>query len=414
MTRRRFPEGFLWGAATAGHQIEGDNDNSDIWFLEQQTPSVFREPSGKACNSWEMWDDDLQLVASLGLNAYRFSVEWARVEPAPGAYSVEALDHYGAMVDRCRELGLAPVVTFNHFTTPHWFAMRGGFLDAGCTAGLRRLLLPRDGGVRRPHRVRRHVERAEPVPDAGLDRPAGFRARPRTLDPGCGEPSAGVERYRVSNVVLPEDFDAMQAGLTAAHHAAKAAIKTERADLPVGLSIAMIDDQVVGDDASLRDRKRADVYDHWLDVAAGDDFVGVQNYERRWYDADREVVPDPDAPKNDMGSAVDPASLAGAVRYAFERAGVPIMVTEHGLSTHDDELRAGFIPPSLAGLHDAMADGVPVLGYMHWSLLDNFEWIFGFDGQLGLVSVDRSTFERTPKPSADVYSRIALANAVEY
>src|SRR4029077_2729458 len=120
-----------------------------------------------------------------------------------------------------------------------------------------------------------------------------------------------------------------------------------------------------------------------------------------------------DAPRNDMGSAIDPGSLAGAVRYAYERSAVPIMVTEHGLSTHDDALRAQFIPPAIAGLHDVMADGVPVLGYMHWSLLDNFEWIFGFDGRLGLVAVDRTTFGRTPKSSAEVYSRIARANAVE-
>ena len=114
-----------------------------------------------------------------------------------------------------------------------------------------------------------------------------------------------------------------------------------------------------------------------------------------------------------MGSTVDPASLEGAVRYAHERAGVPILVTEHGISTADDSIRAEFIEPSLVGLLDAIDDGVPVLGYLHWTLLDNFEWIFGYDVQLGLVAVDRTTFERTPKPSADTYSRIVRANAVE-
>ena len=175
----------------------------------------------------------------------------------------------------------------------------------------------------------------------------------------------------------------------------------------------MSDDRVVGDDPSLRDRKRSEVYDHWLAVAAEDDFVGVQNYERRWYDANGEVDTNSDAPKNDMGSTVDPASLEGAVRYAHERAGVPILVTEHGISTADDSIRAEFIEPSLVGLLDAIDDGVPVLGYLHWTLLDNFEWIFGYDVQLGLVAVDRTTFERTPKPSADTFSRIVRANAVE-
>ena len=129
MTERSFPTGFLWGVASAGHQNEGDNDNSDTWFAEHVTPTVFREPSGKACNGYELWREDVDLAAGMGLNAYRFSVEWARVEPAEGEFSDEALDHYEAIVDRCLERGLAPVVTFNHFTSPHWFAMRGGWLD---------------------------------------------------------------------------------------------------------------------------------------------------------------------------------------------------------------------------------------------------------------------------------------------
>ncbi len=175
----------------------------------------------------------------------------------------------------------------------------------------------------------------------------------------------------------------------------------------------MVDDQVVGDDPSVRDRKRAEVYDHWLQVAADDDFVGVQNYERLWYDGNGAVEPAPGLSLNQMGSSVEPASLGGAVRYAYERAGVPVFVTEHGIGTDDDTLRADFIPRALSGLLNAIDDGVPVIGYIHWTLLDNFEWIFGFDKQLGIVAVDRTTFERSPKPSAEVYGRIARANAVD-
>jgi beta-glucosidase len=105
-----------------------------------------------------------------------------------------------------------------------------------------------------------------------------------------------------------------------------------------------------------------------------------------------------------MGSAIEALSLGGSVRYAHEVAQVPILVTEHGMSTDDDTLRAAFIEPSLSGLLDVMADGVPVLGYLHWTLMDNFEWVFGYDHQLGLHAVDRQTFERTPKVSAGVYA----------
>lgn len=126
-----FPDGFYWGVATAGHQNEGDNSNSDTWFAENVRPTVFREPSGKAADGYTRWREDLDLVAGMGLNAYRFSVEWARVEPVEGEFSAEALDHYEAIVDRCIELGLAPIVTFNHFTSPHWFAKLGGWLNPG-------------------------------------------------------------------------------------------------------------------------------------------------------------------------------------------------------------------------------------------------------------------------------------------
>ena len=130
------------GVATAGHQNEGDNVDSDTWFAENVTPTVFQEPSGKAANGYELWREDIDLAAAMGLNAYRFSVEWARVEPAEGEFSEEALDHYEAIVDRCLERGLAPVVTFNHFTSPHWFAMRGGWLDADGARAVRPVLRP--------------------------------------------------------------------------------------------------------------------------------------------------------------------------------------------------------------------------------------------------------------------------------
>jgi beta-glucosidase len=126
---RSFAEGFRWGVASAGHQTEGDNTESDTWFLEHVSPTVFREPSGKACNSYELWREDVDLVAALGLNTYRFSVEWVRVEPAEGRFSEEALAHYRAIVDYCLANGIAPVVTYNHFTAPHWFAARGSWLD---------------------------------------------------------------------------------------------------------------------------------------------------------------------------------------------------------------------------------------------------------------------------------------------
>ena len=128
-TPLRFPDRFLWGAATAAHQVEGNNVNSDAWLLEHLPNTIFAEPSGDACDHYHRYAEDIALLATLGFNTYRFSVEWARVEPIAGEIDATALDHYEAVVDGCLERGLAPVVTFNHFTSPHWFAARGAWLD---------------------------------------------------------------------------------------------------------------------------------------------------------------------------------------------------------------------------------------------------------------------------------------------
>jgi len=410
--RRTFPPGFRWGAAGAGHQTEGGNTRSDTWFLEHVTPTVFREPSGQACDSYARWREDADLVAGLGLDTYRFSVEWARVEPDEGEFSDEALAHYRAIIDYCLASGIAPVVTYSHFTSPHWFACRGGWLDPRAPEVFARycgVVTERLGdGVafavtfNEPNLP--HLLSWLPIPSAVHD-----LERATLL---AASEQAGVPRYRVANVVLAEDMDPIADGMTAGHRAAKAAIKARRPGLPVGLSLAMIDDQVAGDDATVRDRMRAEVYGRWLELAREDDFLGVQNYARAQYDGTGLLPPPPGAALNQMGAEIYPPSLAGAVGYAYSETGLPVLVTEHGLGIADDSYRAAFIGPALEGLLDVIDDGVPVLGYVHWALLDNFEWVFGYDYRFGLHEVDRQTFARRAKPSAAVYSAIARASAV--
>src|ERR1700722_1468458 len=129
-TPKGFPEGFIWGTATARHQVEESDVNSDMWFLEKLQPTLFAEPVGDANNSLELWPVDLDLVHSFNLNAYRSSLEWSRIEPEPGQFSLAMLDHYLRMIEGCRARGLQPIVTFNHFATPRWFAARGGWTNS--------------------------------------------------------------------------------------------------------------------------------------------------------------------------------------------------------------------------------------------------------------------------------------------
>ena len=407
-----FPQRFLWGAATAGHQVEGNNTASDLWLLEHVKPTIFAEPSGDAVNSFELWSQDLDLVKAMGLNSYRFSLEWARIEPEQGMFSVAMLDHYKAMIDGCRARGLAPLVTFSHFTSPRWFSAQGGWSNAAAPALFAKYCdrAARHLGAGIGHAVTfnepnilRLLRSLDVLPAPMLEAQRAMLIAAAKL--------TGTAKFSTLNVNNFDELDLMLPNLIAGHKAGRQAIKAVRPDLPVGVSLAMFDDEAVGR-ASIRDAKRAENYGPWLEAARGDDFLGVQNYERmRWGDKGK-LAPPAGATVNWSGSEVYAPSLANAVRYAHQATGLPIIVTEHGVGSDDDAVRAALIPAALAELKAAMDEGVPVRGYIHWSLLDNFEWIFGYRPRFGLHSVDRSTFRRTPKPSASVLGAIAKRNAL--
>lgn len=398
------PAPFLWGAATAGHQVEGSNVNADIWLLEQVTPTVFAEPSGDACDSLHRWREDVTIVRSLGLNCYRFSVEWPRVEPAKGQFSQAWLDHYARIVDHCRAQGIAPVVTFSHFTAPRWFAAAGGWEQADA-----------------PALFARYADRVARAMAAGISHaltfnepnlalggrwaatppPPAFAARMAACVAAAAKAS-GSDRFSVLNGGDPRP---MIPGITAAHVQARAAIKAVRGGLPIGLSLAIPDEVAIGTDSAI-ERKRADVYGPFFAVMDKDDFVGVQTYGRAYIGAEREVALPADAVRRPDGREWFPAAVGNVVRYVHRATAKPVLVTENGIDAADDRERARFIPAAIASVDAARRDGVPVLGYIHWSLLDNFEWFSGYGPRFGLVAVDRTSFRRTIKPSARAYAAL--------
>jgi len=408
---RAFPRDFLWGAATAGHQVEGHNVASDTWLLENINPTSFKEPSGDACNSFALWPKDLDLVRDLGLNTYRFSIEWSRIEPEPGQFSRAILDHYRRMIAGCRERALIPMVTFNHYSCPRWFSARGGWTQVDAA----------DLFARYCERAARHLAAdigyATTLNEPNTPQmiqwfgfpPSVFDAQDAML--AAASKATGSTHFTAANAASVADAKVMLPIMIAAHKKAYAAIKSVRPDLPVGVSLGISDDQTVGRN-SRRDDMRRDAYGAWLDAAKTGDFIGVQNYFRIQFDSNGPLPLPKGAPTNSMGDEIYPQSLGAAVRYAHTVTRLPIIVTENGLCTEDDAFRAAYIPRALAGLLDAMEDGVPVKGYVHWSLLDNFEWTWGYAIRFGLVAVDRSTFERTPKPSANVLAAIARRNAL--
>ena len=205
--------------------------------------------------------------------------------------------------------------------------------------------------------------------------------------------------------------EAMRDIMVPAHHRALEAIKSGPGNYPVGVTLAMQDEQAVGA-GSRRDEKRESLYGPWLDAAAKSDFIGVQTYTRARVGKDGDLPPEAGVELTQTGYEFWPEALEQTIRFAASRAKVPVYVTENGVATEDDTRRVEYIRRALAGVQKCLADGIDVRGYFHWSLLDNFEWNFGYRPKFGLVAVNRETFERTVKPSARLLGDIARKNAV--
>ena len=402
------PPGFLWGTAISAHQSEGNNSNSDCWLAEHVSPSIFKEPSGDACDSFERYDQDIALAAELGFNCHRFGIEWARIEPEPGAFSQSALDHYARVLTACRDHGLAPVVTFSHFTVPRWFAARGGFEQAD-GADLFARFADRAARALGPL-----MHAATTFNEANIGRllpflPGRAEARPITeaMIAACAKAS-GSDRF---SSILFADQDRILPVMVDAHDKASAAIKAVRSDLPVGLTLTMQDIQGVGE-GHIAETVIDLLYGPWLDVARRSDFIGVQTYSRVLVGSQGPLPLPQDAERTAAGYEFYPQAIGGTIRFAHERIGKPIWVTENGIATNDDARRIDYIDQALDEVAQCIADGIDVRGYIHWSLLDNYEWVHGYAQRFGLVDVDFTTFKRTAKPSGRHLGAIARANCL--
>jgi beta-glucosidase len=309
------------------------------------------------------------------------------------------------------ERGIEPVVTFHHFTTPTWLADRGGWES--------------------PDTAERYADYCQFAAGALRDE----LGRACTLN----EPNVVATMGWVMGMFPPGKTDpalaeAATTNLAAAHRKGVEAIRAAAPGVPVGLTLSMTDYQPVGrngasasasdsasdghgdsepDPAAVRrvDKIRATHEDVFLHATAGDDFLGVQTYSRMRIDAEGWAGPQPGVPTLPMGYEYWPQALEACLRRAWAVTGgrIPLWVTENGIGTDDDEQRQRFIGEALEGVLRAMADGIDVLGYTYWSLMDNFEWTFGYGPKFGLIAVDRSSFTRSPKPSAAWFASVAKA-----
>jgi beta-glucosidase len=406
---RRAPAGFLWGTAISAHQSEGNNTNSDVWLLENLKPTIYKDRSGDACDSYHRFAQDIALNAALGFNCYRFGIEWARIEPSPGAFSNAELDHYEKVLEACHRHGQTPIVTFNHFSSPLWFSERGGWEQADapdlfaryCETTTKRLgplmgmaTTFNEANIQLLLKVLGHL-----YPDNPVKAEMMAAARKAT----------GSERFNTLAFANPEISEPL---LLAGHRKGYEAMKAARSALPVGVSLTTQEIQAVGEN-SIAPRIEEEFYGGWTDAARTHaDFVGVQTYLRLRYDSKGWVAPPKGAEMTQAGYEFYPQALAATIRWAHRTIGKPIYVTESGIATDDDSRRIAFVDQALHGVRACLDEGIPVHSYIYWSLLDNFEWTSGYDKHFGLVAVDLKTFKRTPRPSAVWLGRRAKSGLI--
>jgi beta-glucosidase len=383
-----FPEGFLWGTSTAAHQIEGGNVNNDWWAWEHSPNSDCAESSGDACDSLRRWPEDIELVASMSLGAYRFSLEWSRIEPAEGEFSLAALDYYRRMCAACRERDITPVVTFHHFTNPSWLATRGGWEAPDAADAFTRFC------TRAANHLGDLIGWACTINELNLIGLTGYTTA--SSPPGVKD---DLVRHLAVNDVVAQ-----------AHRSAVDALRSGPGDFPVGLTLSM--DEMVAEPGGegVLEAAREILEDRFLRATEGDDFIGVQCYSRLHFGPEGEAPNDPAVPTTQMGYEYWPQGVEHCARRAATATGLPVLITESGIATEDDTERITYLTEVLRGVRRALDDGVDIRGYFVWSLLDNFEWMHGFGPKFGLHSVNPETFVRDPKPSAGWFGEVARSN----
>ena len=413
------PENFLFGAATAAHQVEGNNIHSDYWAMEQMKCTSFAEPSGDGVDHYNRYEEDIRLLAEAGLNAYRFSIEWARIEPQEGRFDETEVEHYRRVLLCCRENGVTPVVTLHHFTSPKWLIEKGGwesestvnYFSRYCRYVAQKLgdlmeyvvtLNEANMGLQLSMITKRYLKKMFSLKRRKTDGKAqvGINLRQMLINMKNGK----AENLEVFGVENPQTFVSQRTKVgdilvMRAHQAAKKALKDCCPHLKVGLSLSLHDIQPGPHGEKAADKAWNEEFLHYLPYIQSDDFLGVQNYTRSVYGRHDVMDPPADSELTQMEYEFYPEALEHVLREVHKSFHGELLVTENGIATEDDSRRVEFLRRALDGVRAVLADGLPVRGYFCWSLLDNFEWQKGFSMTFGLIAVDRATMERHPKES---------------
>jgi beta-glucosidase len=425
----RFPEGFLWGTAVCSHQAEGNNVNSDWWEFEQNSGKIKDgSVSGAACDIWNRYIEDFDYMRDIGLNAFRMSVEWARIEPRRGEWDLDALAHYADMLRALKDRGLSVCLTLMHFVLPKWVADAGGWAWSES-----------------PSRFRAYVKRV-------VEALGGY------VDIWCtlNEPMGPIIAGYLVGAFPPQKINPLQAAAAFKNmlrgHAQAAEVIRGHAQAnnapapPIGIAMALIDIEPVHPQNVIENTVAgACDFIHnkaFLDamttgkvpfpfgmgetipgLAGSFNYIGAQYYTRSRLNPKPRLRLNPEftdilylppgAETTEMGYEVYPPGLYRCL-MDISSYGVPIYITENGIADATDHQRPRYILTHLAQAQRAIRDGADIRGYFYWTYIDNFEWLEGWRTKFGLVAMDPVTLDRKPRPSAKLYSEIARANGITH
>ncbi len=414
----QFPTGFIWGTASSSHQAEGNNVHNDWWEWEQQPGHIVHgQRSGRANNSYELYDSDFALLAELGLTHYRLSIEWSRIEPDEDRVDAGALAHYGRVLEAAHRRGITPWVNLHHFALPRWFAAKGGFLLEENLSYWRRHVA-RVAKTLSPLATHWH-----PINEANAYAAGSYLLG--EMPPGQRDFSALLRVLRNTQLMYRDGYQIL---------------KSTDPRLQVGTIHVMIP-VFPADPASDEDKLLARNFDALFNdlpliglrdgvialpgeeaepvagLKGAADFFGANYYSSASIDhrSPQQFSPYPPGEQRltQLGNCVYPEGLRLVLqRVRDAQLGVPIYVAENGIGTDDDTWRIEYITQHLQQVALAIADGCDVRGYFHWTSVDNFEWNRGWTAQFGLIGFDPETYARRPKPSAYFLAEVARHNAL--
>lgn len=423
------------GATTAAHQVEGNNVHSDFWTMEHLPGTMYKEPSLDAVDHYNKYKEDILLLVNAGLNTYRFSIEWARIEPVKGKFDQNEIEHYKQVLEFCHQNNVTPIVTLHHFSSPKWLISEGGWESEStidyfgdyCRFVVSELghLIPyictineANMGKQIAKIMKRMMEsngsntaQKDSSPDVQVGLNIDMKEKMEKYFRAVGE-AFGIDPRKVQTFLSPRTENG-ELIIMKCHEKARNVIKAVNPNIKVGITFSLYDHQALPGGEKFVEKEQHDDFLIYLPFLKGDDFLGVQNYSRKIHGPDGIVQPDENTRLTKMGYEYYPEALGNVLRFVSKHWDKPIIVTENGVSTDNDEERVEFIERALIGVHQCLEEGINVIGYTYWSLLDNFEWQLGYAQTFGLIAVDRSNQTRYPKESLSFLGNIKKSGILE-